>query len=115
MIDVSDGIATDAMHIADSSGVCLHLALEQLPVQPEAVEVLAASGQDPSTFAATAGDDYELLATVDPSCKEKLESACQKAGVPLSFIGTVSAGSGVEFLDASRQVVELSGYEHPTG
>jgi thiamine-monophosphate kinase len=115
MIDVSDGIASDAPHIAQSSGVCFRIALEKLPVDPAAVEVLRAYGRDPHIFAATAGDDYELLATVAPSHKDALESACQKSGVPISFIGTVSEGSGVEFLDAWGEAVELSGYEHSTG
>src|SRR4051794_17202911 len=54
MIDVSDGIATDADHIARASGVTLDLRLADLPLAP---------GAESPADAATDGDDYELLFT----------------------------------------------------
>jgi thiamine-monophosphate kinase len=93
MIDVSDGIATDARHLAERSDVQLRIALEQLPLAP---------GVTDPTVAATAGEDYELLFTAP-------------AGIDVpgdvTWIGEVSEGAGL-LLTRDGEPVELSGYEH---
>jgi thiamine-monophosphate kinase len=93
MIDVSDGIATDARHLAERSDVQLRIALEQLPLAP---------GVTDPTVAATAGEDYELLFTAP-------------AGIDVpgdvTWIGEVSEGAGL-LLTRGGEPVELSGYEH---
>jgi thiamine-monophosphate kinase len=103
MIDVSDGIATDARHLADSSGVALTVRLDALPVA-SGVESLTAS---PAELAATGGDDYELLFT----CPAGLADAMQPAVIP-TWIGEVREGSGLELVDAAGRPVALAGFEH---
>jgi thiamine-monophosphate kinase len=97
MIDVSDGIATDARHIAERSGVCLHVDLDLLP--------LADGASDPRE-AATFGDDYELLFTAPPGARAAVERAAE-----VTWIGHVSRGSGLA-LKHRGQPVELTGYQH---
>jgi thiamine-monophosphate kinase len=98
MIDVSDGLATDARHIADRSGVELRVRLEDLP-RPAGVS---------TEQAATGGDDYELLVTFPPERR-----AAAEAAAPLTWIGEASAGSGLVLLGPDGPVTGLSGYEHP--
>jgi thiamine-monophosphate kinase len=98
MIDLSDGLATDAGHVADRSGVELRVRLDDLP---------RAAGVSPEQ-AATGGDDYELLVTVPAARREAAEAA-----VPLTWIGDVSAGAGLVLLGAAGPVSGLRGYEHP--
>jgi thiamine-monophosphate kinase len=97
MIDLSDGLATDARHLAERSGVELTVRLEQVPCAP------GVSAED----AVAGGDDYELLVTMPPERREAAEAAA-----PLSWIGEVSAGSGLVLLGPSGPVTGLRGYEH---
>jgi thiamine-monophosphate kinase len=98
MIDVSDGLATDAAHLADASGVELRLSLDALPCAP---------GVEPRA-AAAGGDDYELLFTIAPERREAAEAAA-----PVSWLGDVRVGSGLVLLDADGRPVEgLRGFEH---
>ena len=104
MIDVSDGVATDAHHLAAAGGVALDLWLDALPV----AQGVAAVVDDPARFAVTAGDDYELLFSAPPERREAAEAAA-----PVAWLGEVRAGSGVVFRTASGEAVELRGFEHP--
>ena len=98
LIDLSDGLATDAGHLAEASGVELRLALDAVP-RPAGIE--------PSE-AAIGGDDYELLFTIAPELREAAEAAA-----PISWLGDVRAGRGLVLLDADGRPVEgLRGYEH---
>ena len=104
LIDISDGLAADASHIGAASGVRCTIEIERIPVHPS-----AASVED----ALVSGEEYELLCVLPANGPPLLARAFQETfGLPLTRIGTVSAGSGVEILKAGKPVPLPESFRH---
>lgn len=112
MIDLSDGLAGDAAHLAAAGGVAIRVALERLPLAPGVREVATAAGLDPLDLAAAGGEDYELLAVLPAGRAEAARAAVSDAGEELTEVGVVDRGSGVELRGPGGVVRDLSGFDH---
>ncbi|HEX8395614.1 MAG TPA: thiamine-phosphate kinase [Longimicrobium sp.] len=112
MIDLSDGLAGDAAHLAAASGLALLLVPELLPVHPA-----ARTRSRPRTVhaALTGGEDYELCITAPAGAVAPHAEAFHAAfGLPLTCVGRTGGGDGVWWVDAEghRTPVNAGGYQH---
>jgi thiamine-monophosphate kinase len=114
MIDLSDGLASDAAHIGRAGRVDVRVALAALPVHEGVAEVAAEVGMEPWRLAAAGGEDYELCFCAAAEDRARVEAAVGELGaVRVSWIGEVRAGApGATFSDERGDAVRIEGYEH---
>lgn len=73
MMDISDGLSSDLLHICRQSGVGAYIEESGVPIHPEAQQMALKFGLDPITVALSGGEDYELLFTIDPDDVDKVK------------------------------------------
>ena len=113
-MDVSDGLAGDLTKLCRVSGVSAAIDLESIPLSDTARDLLSRGIVGIETLIA-GGDDYEILCTVAEDRVDAFVQAAQGAGVAVSSIGTVLAGSGApKFLDGQggEIVLKRRSYSH---
>jgi len=114
-MDISDGLLIDAERLAAASGVRVAVELAGLPLSDAAASRMART--DAAYLeCATAGDDYELLFTAPPSVADRLQQIAQDSRVPITRVGSVVEGAGLEVrgLDGITLRPSRLGYEHET-
>lgn len=103
-MDVSDGLVGDLAKLCRVSQVSADIDVARVPHSAAATVVI---GADPTLreTALTGGDDFEILCTVPPDRAASFRAAAKAANVPVSEIGVVAAGEGVQFRDAQGKAL----------
>ncbi|MFH0893477.1 MAG: thiamine-phosphate kinase [Bacteroidota bacterium] len=95
MIDVSDGLASEIIHICTASKVGCSLYDEKIPINPLTYETAVEFKMDPSVCALNGGEDYELLFTVSQKDFEKVKDIRE-----IAIIGHITDASlGINLID----------------
>jgi thiamine-monophosphate kinase len=102
MIDVSDGLSSDMLHICTQSAVGCVLYEEKLPIIDDTRNAAFKFNLDPTACALNGGEDYELLFTVKQDDYEKIA-----ANTDISVIGYITDE------EAGRQIFTKGGNKHP--
>lgn len=104
MIDISDGLASELLHIADQSIVGCDIYEEKIPVSPEVINAAKEFGMDHTMCALSGGEDYELLFTIRQSDFDKI-----KGNPHLTVIGHVTdASQGCRMIAKGGSVIALT-------
>ena len=118
MIDVSDGLSSDALHVGRDSGVGLNLDGNALPITEETRRAMEELRLDPVGTALESGEEFELLCAVAPEGVERLAAElAEHTGTPLTPIGEcVTAARGYTITDhTGSRPLRPKGYEHFSG
>jgi thiamine-monophosphate kinase len=113
-MDVSDGLAGDLAKLCAASGVSAAIDTPLVPTSVAAAALLARGAVGMDTLIC-GGDDYEILCTVPGAHSEALADKARRAGVALTAIGAIVAGTGApRFLDAQGNEIALQrlSYSH---
>ena len=104
MIDISDGLSSDLLHICDQSKVGCTVYEEKIPISEEAYQQAIKFNLDPVTCALNGGEDYELLFTIKQSDFEKV-----KDHPDISVIGHITDDSlGKKLITKANNIHELT-------
>jgi thiamine-monophosphate kinase len=111
MIDLSDGLGADGERLARQSGVQLRIDAAALPLAAGVAAVAEAAGVEAVRFAASRGEDYELLATLPSSELRAAAAAVEGTGAALTAVGEVVAGGGVEIRLPGGRLLAAEGFD----
>ncbi len=85
MIDISDGLSSEILHVCNQSNVGCNLYEEKIPLDPQLISVCEEFNLDSTTIALNGGEDYELLFTIPLEYFPKI-----KANPNLTVIGHIT-------------------------
>jgi thiamine-monophosphate kinase len=103
MIDISDGLSSEIIHLCKTSQVGANLYEEKIPLDPAVISVCEEFDIDSTTIALSGGEDYELLFTISQDDYEKI-----KANPNLSIIGHMTEEKeGMHLITRANQKLPL--------
>lgn len=103
MIDISDGLSSELMHICQNSDKGCRIFSDKIPVHPETERVAREFGMEPLIAALNGGEDYELLFTLPVKLFDKIGNRQE-----VTIIGhMVDASGGMKMITAQGEAIAL--------
>ncbi|MBT0606954.1 thiamine-phosphate kinase [Aequorivita echinoideorum] len=103
MIDISDGLSSEIIHICKSSKVGCNVYEDKIPLDPQVISVCEEFNIDSTTIALSGGEDYELLFTIKTEDFPKI-----KSNPHLTIIGHMTAESeGIHLISRANTKIPL--------
>ena len=103
MIDISDGLSSEILHITKASGVGAQIYANKIPIDPQTVLTAEEFNIGEITAAMNGGEDYELLFTVKQSDYDKI-----KGNPNLSVIGHITEDAGAYIIAPNNERHEIT-------
>ena len=104
MIDISDGLSSEILHLCTQSKVGCDLYEDKIPLDPQVISTCEEFDLNSTTIALSGGEDYELLFTISQEDFPKI-----KANPHLTVIGHITDESnGVNLVTRANQQVKLT-------
>lgn len=110
MIDISDGLASELLHLSKKSGLGVKIYEDKLPIDNQTYEAAVEFNLDPVTCALNGGEDYELLFTINQEDFKKLDKHPD-----IHFIGYMDAKDeevGLVTKNESWVPLKAQGWKH---
>jgi thiamine-monophosphate kinase len=117
-IDLSDGLSGDLAHVCEQSRVGAEIHAEALPLSPACRAYASARALDPVSMALEGGEDYELLFTVPPRYRDRVERLAGRADCLWSCVGVIrpeSFGIRLRLPDGPLQRWRVTSFQHFQG
>ena len=103
MIDISDGLSSEVIHLCKQSGVGCDLYEEKIPLDPQVISTCEEFNIDSTTIALSGGEDYELLMTISQADYPKI-----KGNPNLTVIGYMTEkASGIHLVTRAQEKIPL--------
>jgi thiamine-monophosphate kinase len=112
MIDVSDGLLQDLGHLCKASGVGAVIWQAELPLSSPYRTFAGTKG---ALYALTGGEDYELLFSLRPRDRTRLEKIRKRLRVPIARIGKcLPSSEGIKVINHNGEPLSIPemGYDH---
>ena len=112
MIDISDGLSSDLLHLCQESNVGALIRSASIPIDKHVTKLCGRRALDPLALALHGGEDFELLFTVHPDHVPRLPKRVD--GVAISRIGEIISEPGTIRIKEKNRVWDLQpqGFEH---
>lgn len=110
MMDISDGLSSDILHICKSSGLGCALYEEKIPIADEMKKAAFKFEMDPTACALSGGEDYELLFTISQADHDKL--VLREDISVVGYMTDAEAGTHIITKGGNKHPITAQGWNH---
>ncbi len=114
-MDLSDGLSGDLNRLCEESRVGVEIQTASLPLSVSCRWYASSLAADPTEFALQGGEDYELLFTVSPKNRHRLDRLARQLGFRFTCIGTIKtkrAGIRVRLPSGRLRLIRQTSFQH---